>query len=208
MTPYTRLENSSLWRAAEAAYADPRRHYHGFSHVLTLYAHAAHTFGLAYDPALDRAILAHDAVLDGLGQHEVRSADWLETQCAEAGKVEREHILRTIAHHPEAGPDADNRMVLLDLADFMFEDRALANLDLVRREAAAMASRAPAAEGLVDRTADGSIDSYLGGLAARIENGRDASLPDQEACAFRRILAGIALVRGRLEIPPVTRAAD
>lgn len=81
MTHWTELKESPLWIAAVAAHAAPAgRHYHNMSHVRRLYLHAAITFDFPYCPDLDRAILAHDAIVDGKPGAERRSVAWL-TSC-------------------------------------------------------------------------------------------------------------------------------
>ena len=66
MTPWTRLEGTPLWEAASLQYAKNGHDYHDLAHVGRLYGHAER-FRLPYDLSLDRAILAHDVILDLAG---------------------------------------------------------------------------------------------------------------------------------------------
>lgn len=113
MTPWTRLENTELWKAARRQYQANGNIYHSFAHPMDLYWHAD-TLGLPYDPVLDRAILAHDVILDGNPEPEARSADWLEAQTGQKLPKERALIMTTADHRPNS---LDSRLALLDFMD-------------------------------------------------------------------------------------------
>lgn len=132
MTPWTRLEGTELWNAAAAAYNANGHAYHSFhGHIESMYSHAER-LGMDYDLSLDRAILAHDVVLDHHGNNERRSADWLEVHLEEEDAKARELILTTIDHRPS---HPDNRLALLDLAGFIRPEERRHNTRLLRDEA-------------------------------------------------------------------------
>lgn len=150
--PWTRLEGTDLWREAQTAYAlPPGRTYHSFGHVLRLYKHAARTFHLPYVPALDLAVLAHDARIEGPGA-EAHSLTWLLTRqdlvrkaWSNIGTSEQsferlldqagKYILATERHIPTLSTAP---MVLLDLADFLDAEVSRANTAMLRKEAKAL----------------------------------------------------------------------
>lgn len=133
MTPWTRLEGTQLWADVEAAMQQPAgRHYHNMNHIRQIYKHAALTFELPYDKSLDLAILAHDVIYDNMPNKELRSAEWLFDRI---GDVQADkHILKTIDH----APTADNRMIILDLADFMDQLQTERNYEAILDESLAL----------------------------------------------------------------------
>lgn len=66
------------------------------------------------DPQLIIAIFFHDVIYDGKGNHELRSIEYMRESGFDCPKAE-ELILSTITH----APCEDNRLILLDLQDFM-----------------------------------------------------------------------------------------
>ncbi len=168
--PWTRLEGTDLWAEAQAAYAlPPGRTYHGFGHVLRLYEHAAQTFHLPYDPALDLAVLAHDALIEG-SEAEARSITWLLTRqklvreawSRIATSNERFHdvldragryILATERHRPTLSTAS---MVLLDLADFLDAEVSRVNTAMLREEKLSRAGTRPLGRSKPDRIWPGS----------------------------------------------------
>ena len=173
---WTRLEGTALWEEARAAYAHPPgRTYHGFGHVACLYRHAAQTFCLPYDPALDLAVLAHDALIGG-PQAEARSRIWLLNRrnlvdealpCLRAdgepvdALLDRAgHFILATEHHPTAPETA--AIVLLDLADFLDAEVSRANSAALRDEARAL-------RGLNDESWTAETLSYLAGLAKSLD---------------------------------------
>ena len=175
---WTKLEGSDLWAASKVAHAVPvGRTYHAFGHVERLYAHAATTFQLPNDPALDLAILAHDTVLGGPGA-EARSMLWLEMRrdlVREAWPKIRQgeeslddvmeraarYILATEEHRPTL---AVAPMILVDLGDFLDPEVSRANTAALRVEARAFRGRDDAA--FNERT-----KGYLAGLSASLAVG-------------------------------------
>lgn len=138
MTPWTRIDGTPLWDAAAAQYAKNGHDYHNLDHVKRLYAHAAR-FRLPYDLSLDRAILAHDVILDLEGGNEARSAVWLRDRLGEEDRVATRLIMTAVDHDPQ---HSDRRLALLDLADFLDPDRSRLNTELLRLEAERMHGRA------------------------------------------------------------------
>lgn len=97
---------------------DPRRKYHNWSHVEACLYHAAFTYNLPYDQDLADAILSHDVIYDGRGDHEARSVTWVANQTGDTVSNPVEvcwHIMKTVDH----SPTDDNRMMLIDLANFL-----------------------------------------------------------------------------------------
>ena len=157
ITPWTRLMRSALWNAAETEYGrDPRRAYHNFDHVRRMYRHAEETFGFAYDLELDKAILSHDVVIDGLPRQEVRSIAWLSDR-AGVSAVAGGLIMTTIHHRI----GSDNRLILLDLADFLDPEQSRLNTDMLRIEASELM-------GWDDVTFREKTVAYLTGIEANI----------------------------------------
>lgn len=213
--PWTRLEGTDLWREAEAAYVLPLgRTYHGFGHVLRLYEHAAQTFHLPYDPALDLAVLTHDALLEGPGA-EARSRAWLfkrQNLVQEAwsristndepfeGVLKRagQFILATERHRPTL---STAWMVLLDLADFLDMEVSRANSAMLRKEAEALRN-------WDETTWMEQTGSYLTKLSASLAHGIDAYqvgapapvLPPALQEQIRAVRAGVDRVAKELRI--------
>lgn len=189
-TPWTCLEGSTLWDAAADQYRANGHAYHNMDHVCRLYMHAA-DMSLPYDPVLDRAILAHDVIIDGAGDHEIRSADWLDAQLEEPDPAARRLIETTITH--EINPDLvrDRRLVLLDLADFKHKWQRRTNTRLLRDEA----DRSAAWQGeMFDQAAwVYNTLSYLQGLQARITTGMQKLPEGREQQQWREISRGIAV---------------
>lgn len=165
--PMTRLHGSTLWRAAAVHYGDPRRAYHTMDgHLAAMYAWWAR-LGWAYCPDLDAGVLAHDAILDGLGRHEERSALWYSAVSGESmdGAVPQ-MILSTASHVPQGGWGVgDPRLLVLDLADFLDESATRANSRRIVEEAQRFAT------GTTAQDAIGGSIGYLQGLCARLEPG-------------------------------------
>jgi hypothetical protein len=184
MTPWTRLEGSPLWTSAAAGYAANGHAYHGMPHVKALYGHAE-ALGLAHDLHLDRAILAHDVILDGHGKNELRSADWLDAALGAPDPVARALILTTVDHDPR---HPDRRLALLDLMDFSDSWRRRANTRLLRDEAA----RAKGADFDVTRWVMGTL-AYLQGLHGRIRSGLESVTDASERRIWERVATGIAV---------------
>lgn len=180
-TPWTRLEDTPLWTSARLAHDIPAgRHYHGFHHPLAMYAHAENTFGIGHDPALDKAILLHDVIVDGKLVPERRSVEWAFSRGV-IDEAVHDMIMRTVDH----APGRDNRLVLLDLADFTVDDLRRRNTELLMKEAADLSGTTP------EEFLEG-CHAYLSALHDRIRSGV-GNVPDwSDAAAFDAVSEGIA----------------
>jgi predicted metal-dependent HD superfamily phosphohydrolase len=185
MTPWTRLEGTPLWDAAVEQYAKNDLDYHNMTHVGRLYAHAER-FRLPYDLTLDRAILAHDVILDLSGGNEARSAVWLRDQTGEEDRVATRLIMTTVDHDPQ---HADRRLALLDIADFLDPDRSRLNTGLLRLEAERMRGDA-----FDEAVWEEGVVTYLNALAGRIRDGLSAVPPGAERRVWARVLSGVERV--------------
>lgn len=192
MTPWTRLEGTELWSAAAAAYRANGHIYHSFhGHIASIYAHAER-LGMEYDLSLDRAILAHDVVMDHRGNNERRSAGWLNAHLDQEDARATELILTTIDHRPS---HPDNRLALLDLAGFIRSEERRVNTRLLRDEA-----RRNARENFDQLEWVKATLSYLVGLHERIQedlprlDGRELYLWDRIAWGIEITCATMPLV--------------
>lgn len=171
MTPWTRIDDTAIWKHALAAYARPEgRHYHGFSHVERLYEIAAEK-RLPYDLALDLAILTHDVIYDDKPEKERRSADWLLDFAPVADSetwAKAEALVMSTADHQ---PGGDDRLALLDLHDFVDFERSLRSRELLVDEFAELA-------GLDRETFLAGNIAFLNGLAGRIEDSLGEARPE------------------------------
>lgn len=154
---WTKLEGTPLWAAAESAYSMNGGIYHGFDHPKDMYRYAS-DLKLPYCRSLDRAILAHDVIIDlGHGASECASAEWLEAMLGECDAVACELIMTTAEHSPK---HQDSRLALLDLyslSDPVIADR---NSLLLLEEAKMKAAR----EGRVF-----DLDTWVKGTCAYLE---------------------------------------
>lgn len=190
LTPWTKLEDSDLWRAAETAYDFPRgRTYHGFAHVGVLYAHAER-LGINYHPALDLGILAHDAIQTGTDP-EFASAVWLSER-RELPDVllpllpqATQMILTTRKHHP--GP-CGNELIILDLADFIDPVVSRQNTAALRLEAAAL-------KGWSEPEFRVKTCAYLAGLGESLDDGMPSVRSARDRELLGEIRAGVERVR-------------
>lgn len=198
MTPWTRLEGTPLWDAAARNYAKNGLNYHNLDHVKRLYAHAER-FWLPYDLSLDRAILAHDVILDLAGGNEARSAVWLRDQLDEEDRVATRLIMTTVDHDPQ---HSDRRLALLDLADFLDPDRSRTNTGLLRLEAERMRGDA-----FDEAVWEEGVVTYLNALAGRIRDGLGAVPPGAERRVWARVLRGVERVSDEV-YDPVSEEPD
>ena len=180
---WSRLEGSLIWEEARAAYAVPGgRLYHDFGHVLRLYEIAAEK-GLAHDPALDLAILAHDVIYDRLPLKERRSADWLLERAPASlheDWVSAADMIMTTERH---SPGDDDRLALLDLHDLGDLQVSIDNREKLAAEAEALCG--------TSREAFGSGNAaFMRGMAERIEAGLDATI-GQNRAEWERVASGI-----------------
>ncbi len=178
---WSRLEGTQIWTLAKAQYfSDPRRKYHVWDHVQQLYFHAEHTFRFEYDDQLDRAILGHDAIYDDLPEKERRSADWLMHNDPLSTQTAYDHIMRTAGHVP----GKDNRILLLDLADFIDFERTARNRALLEEESMEL-------YGISRRDFAKANVKFLDIMASSYTPEALSGLPDWEREAFARISQGI-----------------
>lgn len=185
MTPWTRLEGTDLWNKARHAYdADPRRIFHGFSHVSRLYHHAAYTYDLPYDPDLDKAILAHDVIYDDKPNKELRSAEWLSMNDPHLSDEAWLHIMRTARH----APGDENRMVLLDLADLGSPDLIESDRERLRVEYRALTGKSDLAFAKDNLAFLTRLQNDFADHAIALHR-----LPAWEREAFRKIRSGIEI---------------
>jgi len=191
--PWTRLDNTPLWRAAEATYqSDPRRLYHAWPHVGRLY-HWASVWNIPYSAALDRAILAHDVIYDAHPDKERRSSQWLEAMMGVDCTRESTLIHATIDH--AITPGGDNRIQLLDLADLGVPDLVAPNRALIAQEAIAL-------YGITPREFSKANLAYFEAMLPRYPDALIHALPRDEAQRLIAIRAGIqqTIALGRAEL--------
>lgn len=192
--PWTKLADSDLWRAAETAYDFPRgRTYHAFLHVEGIYGHAER-LGIGYHPALDLAILAHDAIQLGTDP-EFASAVWLSERrelpdvllpvLSQATQL----ILTTRKHHP--GP-CGNELIILDLADFIDPIVSRQNTAALRLEAAAL-------RGWSEPEFRVKTCGYLAGLGANLDDGIPSVRSTRDRELLVEIRAGVERVRVEID---------
>jgi len=191
MTLWTKLEGTPLWDAASLQYAENGHPFHDMTHVGRLYGHAAR-FRLPYDLYLDRAILAHDVILNRSGGNEARSAVWLRDQLGEEDRVASRLIMTTVDHDPQ---HSDRRLALLDLADFLDPERSRLNTGLLQMEAERALGDAFNEQEWAENTV-----LYLDGLAERIEAGLDAGPTGAERRVWVKILRGVERVSDAVDV--------
>lgn len=198
-TPWTRLEGTQLWRDAEAQYAANGHAYHDMAHVRRLYGHAAE-LRLPWDLSLDRGILSHDVILDGLPFPERRSAEWLTAHLGEEDQKAIELILTTEDHDLA---HADRRLALLDLADFRHKEQRHINSHLLREEAERTA-RLAGRDFDEKAWGEGTL-SWLNRLEARILEKVEEIPHARERAIWREIAKGVedamVLVQGKWVVP-------
>jgi hypothetical protein len=183
---WTRIAHTPLGIAAKAVcQSNPRRYYHNWDHVGRLYFHAEHTYGMAYDADLDRAIATHDVIIDAFGDLEMRSSQWLSIMAPNESPAANEMIERTYDH--KVIPGGDNRIVLLDLADLAVPELVVPNRINIRRETHAL-------KGTDDHGfAHGNL-AYFKVLHANFSEEFLGQLDAWEAEAFRAVRIGIETV--------------
>lgn len=181
-TPWTKLEGTELWEKAKDQYDANQHAYHSFEHVRTLYYHAE-ALGLPYDISLDRAILAHDVILDGQPRPEYRSAQWLQKHLPQPDEEAAGLIMSTVQHIPGNG---DSRLAVLDLMNFTRPETR-------RRDSRLLFEEAKRREGVEFDPLDwvhGTL-GYLDGLGDRIARSleEDQMIPNRDK--WERILHGL-----------------
>jgi hypothetical protein len=191
-TPWTRLEGSHLWEEAAGVFEkDTWRRYHAFGHPLSMYKHARDTFGFAYCAALDAGILTHDVIIDH-DAPEWASWEWLRVRQVKPDLQARDLILSTEHHRP----GADNRLLMLDLSSFMFDEQRRANTEELREEQE-LKYRWDRETFVLKST------GYLTGLEERIGSGIDGpDVPAADRAALREIHAGIGKTIAEMNAAP------
>lgn len=116
--------------------------YHNWEHVERVAWHAEFTFEFPFDLAFGKAILAHDVIYDGEPHAEWRSAEWLFENDGETATniAAARHIMKTAGHRLSA----DNRMILVDLGDFMFPQMTHENFYKIMMESMNLYKAKPA----------------------------------------------------------------
>lgn len=153
--------------------------YHNWQHVLACLDHAGRTFELEYDPILADTILSHDVVYDAAGNNEYRSIIWMyANRSGVSSHYVADGIYKTIKHRPSG----DNRMILLDLANFLDDDEAAVTREKIVQESMELydASR--------DMVLEANAD-FLRKLCTRLVPTIPVSEYDEEA--FRQVRNGI-----------------
>jgi len=176
------LETPLADKAQAQMDSQPGLLFHVWDHPKNLVWHAKHTFEFPFDLALGKAVVAHDVIYDALPNKELRSAQWLlanDTQGPTTYKA-FEHIMKTADHRVTD----DNRMVLLDLANFMFPKATHEDFYKVFMESVNLYKVSPAvvidaASEHLSKMHDNYADNHLSGL------------PVMERIAFVAIRTGI-----------------
>lgn len=182
---WTQIESSLLARSAMPLYTDSRRVYHNLAHLQRMFAWAEH-LGMVYCPVLDEAVWSHDAILDPMGQNELRSKSWLlaiNPQATQAADL----VMTTVKH----GPSSDNRLAMLDLADFLDDDQTQTNTKLLVEEAKRMS-------GADEAQINHGILGYLTGLEERIRTGVQDGGYGDDTNTFKAINHGVRKTISRL----------
>lgn len=107
----------ALGRDLIAAYGEPRRHYHGLSHVEWLLEEADRRAASIVDPAfVAYAIWFHDAVyIPGEPDNEARSAAWAREALAGDPRADRiAHVIEMTKRHDQ-GEAAGDAALFLDM---------------------------------------------------------------------------------------------
>lgn len=136
-----------LRQQLEASYDGPARGYHDLRHLAEVLAHLDDLID-AEDPAREAVVLAawfHDAVYDGRGDDERRSADLARHELLAAGSSEvlagevARLVRLTADHRPEPGDRAAEVLCDADLAILAADaERYAAYVSGVRREYASL----------------------------------------------------------------------
>jgi len=164
--------------------------YHNWNHIERCVWHAYHTFGFDFDLYLGKSVLTHDVIYDGLQNAEWRSAQWLlDTDGRTAENIVAvEHIMRTAGH----ALSEDNRMVMLDLGDFLYPTRIYQNFHAVVNESLR----------LYDASYQEVLDAgqdYMTKMQQKYGDNALADLPLLDRFVFLQIRQGIESVLGLYE---------
>lgn len=160
----------------------PALTYHNWDHIERCVWHAKHTFEFEFDLALGKAVLTHDVVYDDKPHKEWRSAEWLfENDGETKTNIEAvRHIMKTVGH----AVTSDNRMVFLDLGDFMYPQMTNAGFYKVMMESVNL-YKVPA-ETITDKSLE-ALDAIHKGYADNILS----DLEPSERITFLAIRTGI-----------------
>ena len=179
---WDQLLECDLAQRAKGRMATPALTYHNWEHVECLVWHAKHTFEYPFDLALGKAVIAHDVIYDTLPQKEWRSAEWLlDNDGHGASTIEAvRHIMKTDGHRVTD----DNRMVLLDLANFMFPRSTQKDFIKIMMESANI-YKAPPTE-IIEKSME-----FMEDLRSRFSDTELMDLPVAERLAFVGIRTGM-----------------
>lgn len=178
---WTRLEDTLLWSRAKTEYGrDPRRKYHNWTHVQRLYFHAEHTLALPYDPQLDKAVLCHDVIYDEKPDKELRSAEWMMKNDPSPSRAAYDHIIKTAGH----ALGSDNRILMLDLADFAIPECVATNRNLIEEESILL-------YGIGSAEFARANLRFLEAMAPNYSKEKLRDLPEDERAFFTRVRSGI-----------------
>lgn len=189
--PWTQIQNSLLAKAAIPLYADPRRSYHNLDHLFRMFEWAE-KLGLTYDPILDKAVWGHDSILDRKGQHELRSTHWLEA--VEPGSFKSSELILTTVDH-RLRKNGDNRLILLDLADFIDPEQTRKNTACVAQEEKNFRPELTSSEILKGN------QSYLSNLHLRLHQDLKDEKAGEHTKTFEKIFSGLTQVVHSLTSP-------
>ncbi len=160
----------------------PALTYHNWDHIERCVWHAEHTFEFAFDLAFGKAILTHDVIYDGKPQAEWRSAEWLLENDGESATniAAARHIMKTAGH----AITGDNRMVLVDLADFMYPQMTHENFYKIMMESMNLYKVKPAE--ITEKALD-----FLGTMRNQYADNTLSNVTPMERAAFLGIRTGI-----------------
>jgi predicted metal-dependent HD superfamily phosphohydrolase len=209
--PWTKLNGTPIWVDAMMNYADPRRDYHGRSHIESIYGHAE-ALGLAYDSALDLAILIHDVIifseeperdsgvwlLEAMERHNLTEDPYVVDGVIAGDREDNiftalRHITSTATHAIQDGESCE--LIVLDLMGFADKDQRRRDTEACRREAFA-------AKGTSEAEFDEGCILYLTGLQERLEAAVDEGLGLGFDVELNAILAGIGATIAELSAQP------
>ncbi|MEP3669958.1 MAG: hypothetical protein ABJN42_24880 [Roseibium sp.] len=184
--PWTKLQGSDLWRAAETQIRANGLEYHNMDHVGALYSHASR-LGIPYSERLDQNIIAHDVLQHfGPGLNEDETELWLLQATGRPSNSDwAAPILSTKEHRPS---EDEIGLALLDLADFTDVSASRRNTELLRREAATLAG----AQFDQGKWLMGTM-KYLEGLRNRILEDLPKMEDHPHHKTWQRIARGIAI---------------
>lgn len=163
----------------------PALTYHNWEHVERVVWHAQHTFEFPFDLPFGKAILTHDVVYDGKPQAEWRSAEWLFENDGETATniAATRHIMKTAGHEITD----DNRMILVDLGNFMYPKMTHEDFYKVMMESMNLYKAKPA------EVTEAALE-FLSNMRSNFADDRLSDVTPMERVAFLGIRTGIERV--------------